>query len=60
MAYKATIVFPAYKVSKECQTIAQAEQWLDSANNNHEHTTIIQEVVNDEVVDWFYYTEAAK
>ena len=60
MTYKAIIMLPNGNLSKEFSTVMQAEQWLDSVNNNFEHTTIVQEVNNNMVVDWFYYTEAAK
>lgn len=47
--------------SQSFDDIHSAKEWLDSKNNNMEHTTIISEVdKNWKVVDWFYYTEGAE
>ena len=61
MKYIATIIMPSGRISNTFSTVRQAEQWLDSQNNNREYTTIIGEIDNNNmVVDWFFYTEAAK
>lgn len=55
--YKAIIILNNAPWSSVFPTIHDAEHWLDSQNNNNEHTTIIQELdQNNNVVDWFYYT----
>lgn len=61
MKYIATIIMPSGRISNTFSTVRQAKQWLDSQNNNREYTTIIGEIDNNNmVVDWFFYTEAAK
>lgn len=61
MKYKATIIYPMYRISEVFPTVSKAEQWLDSQNNNIEYTTTIAELNdNGEIVDWFYYTEAKR
>ena len=61
MKYIATIIMPSGRISNTFSTVCQAKQWLDSQNNNREYTTIVGEIDNDNmVVDWFFYTEAAK
>ena len=58
MRYLATIKLGEDSSSKTFDTIKQAKDWLDSQNNNLEHTTIISELdKNWHIVDWFYYTE---
>ncbi len=60
MKYIAILIMPSGRISDRFPTIAQAEQWLDSQNNNHECTTVIGEVdENDRIVDSFIYTVAA-
>lgn len=61
MRYVATVIMPAGRISDTFPTVGQAEQWLDSQNNNYEYTTVIGEIDdNNMVVDWFFYTEAAR
>ena len=61
MKYLATIKFGEDSHTQSCNTIKEAKDWLDSQNNNAEHTTIISEVdENWNIVDWFYYTEGAE
>lgn len=58
MKFLATIKFGEDSSSQTFNTIGEAKDWLDSQNNNLEHTTIISELDNNwNVVDWFYYTE---
>lgn len=57
MSYKATIIEGYARLTKVFDNITSAEQWLDSYNRNHEHTTIIE--VFDEAgrkIDGFFYT----
>lgn len=57
MKYKATIKLSGY-VSEVFDTLAEAMAWLDSQNNNMEHTTFIEEIdASGKVQDWFYYTK---
>lgn len=59
MKYIAILIMPSGRISAKFPTIAQAEQWLDSQNNNYEYTSIIGEVDdNDKIVDSFIYTVA--
>lgn len=61
MKYIAIVVMPSSRLSDRFPTIVQAEQWLDTQNNNYEFTTIIGELDdNDMIVDWFFYTEATR
>ena len=61
MKYMATILFPHGRLSDVFPTVGDAEQWLDSQNNNAEYTTIIDELdENGKVVDGFFYTRAAE
>ena len=61
MRYMATILFPHGRMSNVFLTVGDAEQWLDSQNNNAEYTTIIDELdENGKVVDGFFYTRAAE
>lgn len=61
MKFLATIKFGEDSSSQTFDTIRKAKNWLDSQNNNLEHTTIISELDNKwNVVDWFYYTEGAE
>ena len=61
MKYIAQIIMPSGRLSERFSTIGQAEDWLNSENNNHQYTTIIGELDdNDMIVDWFFYTVAAK
>lgn len=60
MKYIAILIMPSGRISDRFPTITQAEQWLDSQNNNHEYTTIIGEVdANNMIVDSFIYTVAS-
>ena len=60
MRYVAVVIMPQGRLLDKFPTVGQAEQWLDSQNNNHEYTTVIGELDdNDMIVDWFFYTEAA-
>ena len=60
MKYIAILIMPSGRISDRFPTIAQAEQWLDSQNNNHEYTAIIGEVdANNMIVDSFIYTVAS-
>lgn len=61
MRYMATILLPHGRLSEVFLTVGDAEQWLDSQNNNAEYTTIIDELdENGNVVDGFFYTRAVK
>lgn len=61
MKYVATIITPTGRLSDSFPTVVQAEQWLDLQNKNQAYTTIVNEVDdNNMIVDWFYYTEAAR
>ena len=61
MRYVATVIMPTGRISDTFPTVGQAEQWLDSQNDNYEYTTVIGEIDdNNMVVDWFFYTEAAR
>ena len=57
MKYLATIKFGEDASAQTFDDIKSAKNWLDSQNNNLEHTTTIAEL-NEEwiIVDWFYYT----
>ena len=56
--YLATIKLGADSSSQTFNTIHECKTWLDSQNNNLEHTTIISELDDKwNVIDWFYYTE---
>lgn len=58
MKYLATIKFGKESNAQSFDTIKDAEFWLDSQNNNAEHTTIIAQVDDKWIVqDWFYYTK---
>lgn len=61
MKYLATIQFKYGSSSMSFRTQKEAESWLDSQNNNLEHTSIIT-VYNDnwEEIDSYVYTGAAK
>jgi len=61
MRYLATIKLGTDSSSKTFDTIKEAKDWLDSQNNNLEHTTIISELDKSwHIVDWFYYTKGAE
>ncbi len=61
MRYLATIKLGTDSSSKTFDTIKAAKDWLDSQNNNLEHTTIISELDKSwHIVDWFYYTKGAE
>lgn len=61
MRYLATIKLGTDSSSQTFNVIGDAKDWLDSQNNNLEHTTIISELDDKwNVVDWFYYTEGAE
>lgn len=56
--YKAVILMNENSISRIFSTVADAERWLDSENNNLERTSYIQELDQDyKVKDWFYYTK---
>ena len=58
MKYIATIKFGENSSSMSFNNIGAAKDWLDSQNNNGEHTATISEVDDKwNVVDWFYYTK---
>lgn len=60
MEYIAVVIMPSGRLSERFPTVVQAEQWLDSQNNNQQYTTVIGEVdETDHVVDSFLYTVAA-
>ena len=61
MIYKATIVRPSESYSMVFSTMAAAEQWLDSENNNAQYSTMI-EMYNEagRKIDGFFYTEKKK
>lgn len=57
MKYIATVIMPQERISETCDTVNEAKKWLDENNNNHEFTTTIGEIDdNNMVVDWFFYT----
>ena len=59
--YLATIKRHYDSESKTFDTIADAEQWLDENNNNHENVTFIDEYDNNWwKVGGFIYTEGTK
>ena len=59
--YLATIKYTYDSQSKTFDTVKEAEQWLDSINNNLQYTTFITEYNNKwERVGGFVYTEEAK
>lgn len=61
MKYIATIKYGIDSYSKSFDEKKDAEQWLDSQNNNAEYATYIQEVdKNWKVVNTYCHTEAAK
>ena len=61
MIYRATVLTDNGGYLEHFDTLAAAEQWLDSQNNNYELTTMI-ETFDDNMnkVDGFFYTEKAK
>ena len=57
MKYIAMVIMPSGRSSDRFETVSEAKQWLDTQNVNHQYTTIIGEVNDqDMVVDWFFYT----
>jgi hypothetical protein len=57
MRYKATIILDAAAVTKSFLSMEEAENWIDSENNNEQYTSYIQTVdQSGNVLDWFYYT----
>ena len=61
MRYLATIKLGTDSSSKTFSTIKEAKDWLDSQNNNLEHTTIISELDDRwRITDWFYYTDGVE
>ena len=58
MQYIATIFLDVGSKSQTFASIQSAAEWLDSENNNHEHTSMI-ETYDDEghKKDGFFYTE---
>lgn len=61
MKYVATIYIGPGSSAQSFDKISDAKQWLDAQNNNLEYATKIEEVDDKwNVVDWFWYTEAAK
>lgn len=59
--YKATIMRPSGSYSMVFGTMAAAERWLDSENNNPQYSTVI-ETYNEagRKIDGFFYTEKKK
>ena len=61
MTYLATIKYPHTTHSMLFKSITEAEQWLDSKNNNMQYTTLIEEFNERwEKVSGFFYTEAKR
>lgn len=55
--YIATVYKRSSRYSRTFMTMAEAQQWLDSENNNHENDTTI-EIVDEtgRKTDGFFYT----
>jgi len=50
--YKAVIHLGSNKISKLFSTVGEAEQWINTENNNFEYTSYIQELnENNEIVN---------
>ena len=61
MKYLATIKFGSDSSSQSFESLHAAEKWLDTQNNNLEHTTIIYEMDDKwNIVNSFYHTEGAE
>ena len=61
MIYRASVLTRMGNYSKEFATIQQAAEWLDSENNNGEHTTMIETFdEKGRKEDGFFYTTSAK
>lgn len=56
--YRAVLLTGGDSISKIFYSTVDAENWLDSQNNNMEHTSYVQELdPNYRVLDWYYYTQ---
>lgn len=61
MKYIAQIKLGTDSFSRSFESVKEAKSWLDSENNNIEHTTTISEVDDKwNVVDWFVYTQGTE
>ena len=61
MKYLATFDPTGLKISNVFNTLFEAEEWLDSMNNNLEYTTMIDIIDEDgHKKDGFFYTMAAR
>lgn len=61
MKYLATIKYGTDSHSQSFNNVKAAKEWLDSQNNNEEHTTVIAEMDDKwNVKDWFYYTKGVE
>ena len=59
--YVAVILFPHYIRKHECNTLAEAERWLDEENPEKQFATFIEETdSNGNIIDGFAYTEKKK
>ena len=58
--YRATILSPAGRRSRNFVILQDAYNWLDSENNNYESTTMVEFIEEDtgRKVDGFFYTQA--
>jgi len=60
MKYLATIKLAYDTSSQTFDTQKEAEQWLDSQNNNNQHTAIVTIYDNSEgwiMKDWYVYNQ---
>lgn len=58
MHYLATIINKYDRTTMMFKSISKAEEWLDSNNNNLEHTTLIEEYDDNwNKIGGFVYTE---
>ena len=61
MKYRASVLTYEGGYFEEFNTLAAAEQWLDTQNNNYEYTTMIETFdAAGHKIDGFFYTERSK